>query len=182
MNFEFELPPFPEPPPPPPEPPLEPVALVSVVTATGEVEAPENAPEREFRAAWRLEGAVITLDVEAMKGIAKKRITEWRERELVKPILLDGVSFEADPQSVSLIDRATQLAEKVEGRGHTFETEWSDSQGRGVTMNRKKIDDLGIAIGVRTSELHVAARRLKEQIDAARTEAEIRAILATAEA
>jgi hypothetical protein len=136
-------------------------------------------PDREFRDAWCLEGKAVKLDVGRMKPLAKDKVTAWREAKLTAPLTLLGVTYSADQKSQDLIDRATQLAEKLEGNGATFETEWSDVQGNSVPMDRFKIDQLGIAIGVRTSQYHVAARAKKAEIDAAETEEAIRAVLAT---
>lgn len=152
-----------------------------IQTATGQIDAAAvqgALPDREFRDAWRLDGQVVSIDVDLMKPLAKDMVTAWREAANTAPIAVAGITYAADQASQDLVDRATQLAEKVEGAGRVWSTEWSDVNGAPVPMDKEKIDALGVAIGLRTGELHVAARAKKAAIDAATTEAEIRTVLA----
>ena len=135
--------------------------------------------DRKFRNAWRLEGDVITLDKELLKPIAVAKVNEWRDAQAQKEIVVGGVTYAADPFSTDMINRATQLAEKIENNGGVFETEWSDVNGKGVVMNRAKIDSIGVALGVRTSNLHMEARTKKNTITNATTVDEILAVLDT---
>jgi len=134
-------------------------------------------PSRDFRSAWKLEGSVISLDLELMKPIAREKVNAWRDAKIASPIEVDGVTYAAGEIDTSMVDRAVGLADKIEKNGGVFETEWSDVNGKGVPMNKAGIEALGIAIGVRTSAMHVAARRLKEQIDTATNVSQIEAVL-----
>lgn len=54
-----------------------------ISTPTGEIDASllESIPPRTFRNSWRLDGSVITIDMEAAREIHKGRMRAARERQ-----------------------------------------------------------------------------------------------------
>ncbi len=60
------------------EKPAQPKTLIA--TPSGEIDAAlvKNMPTREFRAAWRLDGEVIKIDLEAAREIHKTRLRAAR--------------------------------------------------------------------------------------------------------
>ncbi|WP_262027565.1 DUF4376 domain-containing protein [Microvirga sp. Mcv34] len=156
-----------------------------ISTPQGDIESGRvkgGLPDRAFRDAWKLEGQVVSLDVALMKPIASARVKAWRDAQISAPIEVGGVTYAADEKSIDLVDRATQLAGRMEKAGQTFETEWSDVNGNGVPMGSDEINALGIAIGVRTGQMHVLARQKVQAIEAATSADEIVAILAEIDA
>lgn len=92
-------------------------------------------------------------------------------------IVVGGYTFNADPESRSELFEKAMLAKLAADDGLPFSVAWDDANGAPVTLNANQTKAIIRAIDARADQLRATARSLRQQINAATTEAEVNAVV-----
>jgi hypothetical protein len=112
--------------------------------------------------------------IEALRMEAKTRISLRRDAAMSDNVLCHGRQWQADANSVDLLNKAISLA----GAGLPLPTVWRDADNGNMLINN--IDDLlaiAAAIQIQVQEAYAKSWALKEQVSAATTKEELDAIV-----
>lgn len=105
---------------------------------------------------------------------AKQKITEARNTAESQGFSAFGKVFDSDASSIQRISLAVQAAQAV---GESFSIEWTCQDNSTITLDYSMMQALPAFMAQAGNALHVKARALKDQIDAAETLEEIEAIV-----
>lgn len=114
------------------------------------------------------------------RDLAGKKDAKWEEIKAAREaaefggFTWDGSTFDSDPLSQQRIAGAVQLA-SLDPTGFTIDWTLADNTFR--TLNAQEMTAVGVAMGQHVNAQHVKARILRQQIEAATTEAELDAIV-----
>lgn len=121
-------------------------------------------------------GVTVTHEEEPIENIKQRKILELkRQRDVaeVEPIEYSGHSFDYDDKARDRINAAI-IALSLQGEGASIDWTTADNQDVKVTANDLRM--IIAAVAVRSNALHVAYRKAKEQVEAARSKADIEKI------
>lgn len=121
-------------------------------------------------------GVTVTYEEEPIENVKQRKILELkRQRDTaeVEPIEYNGHSFDYDDKARDRINAAI-IALSLQGEGASIDWTTADNQDVKVTANDLRM--VIAAVAVRSNALHVAYRKAKEQVEAARSKADIEKI------
>ena len=135
-----------------------------------EVTAPAD---RRFRAAWQLDGSVITIDPDAAAEIANDVRLRWWAHQEQQPFEYDdgggAAQFQSDRDSADRIQGAIKMAELVEAAAPgSFSIDWVDLANVTHTLDFAGIQGLFLALATHTATCFAASQTKKAEIEAAR--------------
>lgn len=119
---------------------------------------------------------VIAIPASALEELKQAKITEFkniRDSEEVKPIEYNGNLFDYDDKSRDRINSAI-IALDVMGDGKTIE--WTLADNTNVTVTANDLRNIIANVAVRSNELHVKYRELKERVENCTTKKELDSI------
>lgn len=118
----------------------------------------------------------------SLEELQKSKIAELkaaRDTEEVEPIEYNGNLFDYDEKARDRIKDAITLLDMTDAAGvsDTNATiEWTTAENTDVLMTADDLRGVIAAVGVRSNALHVKCRKLKAQVETAKTAEEIEAI------
>lgn len=113
-------------------------------------------------------------DLGAIKTAAKSRLTVARDAAERAGFLAYGKTFDADSVSLQRISIAVQAAQAI---GESFTINWTCADNSTITLDYAQMLALPAIMAQAANTLHIKARSLKSQIDAATTLEEIEAVV-----
>lgn len=119
---------------------------------------------------WMLPDSAVV----GAKQLAKERITAARNIEEKDGFMAYGKVFDSDATSLQRISIAVQAAQVI---GEQFTIEWTCKDNSTITLDYAQTIALPLIMAQAANALHVKARALKAQIDAATTLEEINAVV-----
>lgn len=117
-------------------------------------------------------------------GLEAARVRQWamikQTREILsrKPIMVDGLTFQANAASVDEITREVQWLQIA---GSTT-TEWTLANDTRVQVTRAQLEAVIVAVGQRGQHLHQVSAELRAQLDAAASTEAVLAVVWPTEA
>lgn len=127
---------------------------------------------------WRVEAGELVAftppapDFNFHKQRAWQDFKQVRDAEELSPFTWNGMTFDADRVSQSRIQGAVQLAML----DPDFTVDWTLADNSVITLTGPEMMQVGGALGIHVTAAHVTARLVRDQIEAATTEAELAAI------
>lgn len=121
-------------------------------------------------------GVTVTHEEEPIENVKQRKILmlkRQRDTAEVEPIEYGGHSFDYDDKARDRINAAI-IALSLQGEGASIDWTTADNQDVKVTANDLRM--VIAAVAVRSNALHVAYRKAKEQVEAARSKADIEKI------
>ena len=118
--------------------------------------------------------AVFTAPVKTLEQLKADKINEFkfiRDNEEVKPIAYNGNSFDYDDKARDRINSAI-IALSITGQS----IEWTTADNTNVTVTADDLRGIVANVAVRSNELHVKYRELKEQVENCATKEELDSI------
>lgn len=115
---------------------------------------------------------VFSIDVARVS--AKQRITRARNAEESGGFTAYGKLFDSDEKAIQRISVGVQAAQVI---GAAFSTEWTCKDNSTITLDSTQMEALPVFMAMAANTLHVKARDLKAQIEAATTLEEIEAVV-----
>lgn len=109
-------------------------------------------------------GVTVMREEEPLEVIKQRKITELkyqRDKAEVEPIEYNGHSFDYDDKARDRINSAI-IALSITGQS----IEWTTSDNTNVTVTADDLRGVIAAVAMRSNELHVKYRELKEQVEA----------------
>ena len=109
----------------------------------------------------------VTHDEEPLEVIKQRKITELkyqRDKAEVEPINYNGHSFDYDDKARDRINAAI-IALDVSGQS----IEWTTADNTNVLVTADDLRGVIAAVAMRSNELHIKYRELKEQVEACTT-------------
>lgn len=119
-------------------------------------------------------GAVFTAPVKTLEQLKQDKINEFkniRDTEEVKPISYNGNLFDFDDKARDRINSAT-IALSITGQS----IEWTTADNTNVLVTANDMRGVVANVAVRSNELHVKYRELKEQVENCTTKEELDSI------
>lgn len=121
-------------------------------------------------------GAVL----DAAKKEMRRRINAERDLQEVMPFIYLGKRFDADERSVSRIMGAVQAAQAALAAGAPFSVDWVCADNTIVTLDAQQMIAIPAALAQRIYAIHLHARTLKAEVEAATSLDDLAAIDVTA--
>lgn len=118
--------------------------------------------------------------LDAAKKEMRRRINAERDLQEVKPFSYLGKRFDADERSVTRIMGAVQAAQAALAAGAPFSVDWVCADNTIVTLDAQQVIALPEALTQRVYAVHMHARALKADVDAAASLDDLAAIDITA--
>lgn len=97
----------------------------------------------------------------------RARINAERDRQETLPFTYLGKRFDADERSVSRIMGAVQAAQAALAAGAPFSVDWACADNTTLTLDAQQMLALQVALAQRVRAVHMHARALKADVDAA---------------
>lgn len=119
---------------------------------------------------WDDTAFVWNLDLSVAKQLGKERINAAREHAKTLGFPAYGKFFDSDAVSRENILIAVSAASVV---GAAWAIDWTTADNSVITLDYAQMMSLPVLMAQHGDALHIKARALKEQIDAATTQAEI---------
>ena len=119
-------------------------------------------------------GAVFTAPEKPLEQVKADKILEFksiRDNEEVQPIAYNGNLFDFDDKARDRINSAI-IALDITGQS----IEWTTADNTNVTVTADNLCGVIAAVVVRSNELHVKYRQLKEQVEACTTKEQLEKI------
>ena len=119
---------------------------------------------------------VVAIPAPALDELKAKKITEFkaiRDAEEVKPISYQGYRFDYDDKARDRINSAI-IALDVMGADSSIE--WTLADNTNVTVTADDLRGVIATVAVRSNELHVKYRELKERVENCATKEELDSI------
>ena len=110
--------------------------------------------------------------IDELKAQKLTKFKTIRDAEEVKPIAYNGNLFDFDEKARDRINSAI-IALSITGRS----IEWTTADNTNVTVTADDLRGVIAAVAVRSNELHVKYRQLKEQVEACTTKKELEKIV-----
>lgn len=145
--------------------------FIDVVT-----QEPVRMPERRPQCTvfdWGMKQWVDRRSLAEIKADKWAEIKAARLRAETLPIVVGGCSFDADLTSQQKIYGQVLRAQLA---GESWSIDWTLWDNTEVTLTAAQMVAVGVALGQRTAGIYATARTLREQIDAAPSQAELEAI------
>lgn len=120
-------------------------------------------------------GAVFTAPQKTLDELKSDKINEFksiRDTEEVKPIAYNGNLFDFDDKARDRINSAI-IALDITGQS----IEWTTADNTNVLVTADDLRGVIAAVAMRSNELHVKYRQLKEQVEACTTAEEVAEIV-----
>lgn len=121
-------------------------------------------------------GVTVTHEEEPIENIRARKILELkrlRDSKEVEPIEYNGHSFDYDEKARDRINAAI-IALSLQGADASID--WTTADNADVKVTANDLRMIIAAVAVRSNALHVAYRKAKEQVEAARSKADIEKI------
>lgn len=118
--------------------------------------------------------AVFTAPAKTLEQLKADKINKFksiRDTEEVKPIEYNGHSFDYDDKARDRINSAI-IALDIAGQS----IEWTTADNTNVTVTADDLRGVIAAVAMRSNELHVKYRKLKEQVEACTTKEQLEKI------
>lgn len=118
---------------------------------------------------------VVAIPAPALEELKAKKITEFksiRDAEEVKPIEYNDNLFDYDDKARDRINSAI-IALSITGQS----IEWTTANNTNVLVTADDLRCVVANVAVRSNELHVKYRQLKEQVEACKTKEELKKIV-----
>lgn len=136
-----------------------------------------DAPDDIFRGNW-------SWDVGAREwtpSIMRQQHSKWSAVKQLRDVKADKAPtpfgiVDSDDSSKIKITGLVSMAMLAKGAGAAFSEEFTMADNSVVTMDADMVIGLGVAVGQHISAVYARARALREDIDAATTQAELDAI------
>ena len=115
----------------------------------------------------KLENGVIVAIIPNLDELKVQKLTELkaiRDNEEVKPINYQGYSFDYDSKARDRISAAIIALDVSKGQ-----IAWTTADNTEVMVNADDLRGVIAAVAMRSNELHVKYRQLKEQVEACTT-------------
>ncbi len=116
--------------------------------------------------------AIPAPSLDELKQAKINELKTIRDTEEVKPIEYNGNSFDYDSKARDRISAAI-IALDITGQS----IEWTTADNTNVTVTAQDLRNIIAAVAIRSNELHVKYRNLKEQVLACNTAAEVAEIV-----
>lgn len=119
---------------------------------------------------------VVAIPAPALEELKAQKITEFkaiRDTKEVEPISYQGYRFDYDDKARDRINSAI-IALDVMGDGKTIE--WTLADNTNVTVTANDLRGVIANVAVRSNQLHVKYRELKERIEKCNTKEELDSI------
>lgn len=116
-------------------------------------------------------GAVFTAPAKTIEQLKQDKINEFkniRDTEEVKPISYNGNLFDFDDKARDRINSAI-IALSITGQS----IEWTTADNTNVSVTAGDLRGVVANVAMRSNELHVKYRQLKEQVEACTTKEEL---------
>lgn len=116
--------------------------------------------------------------IQEAKMSKKAEINSIRDKEELLPFEYLNKSFDADDKSIKRLSLAAQAAQAalLSGNSELFLITWTCADNTTIDLNAVQMVGILEAMLRRGNDLHVKARELKAQIDAATTAEEVEAV------
>ena len=117
---------------------------------------------------------VVAIPAPALDELKAQKLTEFkaiRDSEEVKPISYQGYNFDYDDKARDRISAAIIALDVSKGQ-----IAWTTADNTEVMVNADDLRDVIAAVALRSNELHVKYRQLKEQVEACKTKEEVEQI------
>lgn len=114
-------------------------------------------------------GVTVTHEEEPLEVIKQRKITELkyqRDKAEVAPIAYNGHSFDYDDKARDRINAAI-IALELQGEGASID--WTTADNADVKVTANDLRMVIAAVAVRSNDLHIKYRELKEQVEACTT-------------
>lgn len=121
-------------------------------------------------------GVTVTHEEEPIENVKQRKILELkRQRDAaeVEPVEYGGNSYDYDDKARDRISAAI-IALDVQGADASID--WTTADNKDVKVTANDLRMIIAAVAVRSNALHVAYRTAKEQVEAAGTADEVRAV------
>jgi hypothetical protein len=132
-----------------------------IETCTAIEPVPADAAAVGYLRAWK--------DLDTVKAVCRARINTTRDDKEAGVFPYLGHDFDCDPRSVQRINTAVQAAQAALAAGAPFAVEWTAADNVAVAMTAQDLMGMPVALAQYANTLHVTAKTLKAQIDAAAT-------------
>ena len=116
-------------------------------------------------------GAVFTAPVKTLEQLKQDKLLEFksiRDNEEVKPIAYNGNLFDFDDKARDRINSAI-IALDITGQS----IEWTTADNTNVAVTAQDLRNIIAAVALRSNDLHIKYRELKEQVLACSTVEEV---------
>lgn len=120
-------------------------------------------------------GAVFTAPAKTLEQLKQDKINEFktiRDSEEVKPIAYNGSLFDFDDKARDRINSAI-IALSITGQS----IEWTTADNTNVAVTAQDLRNIIAAVALRSNDLHIKYRELKEQVLACSTAEEVAEIV-----
>lgn len=117
---------------------------------------------------------VVAIPAPALDELKQAKITEFkaiRDAEEVKPIEYNGNLFDYDDKARDRISAAIIALDVSKSQ-----IAWTTADNTEVMLNADDLRGVVAAVALRSNELHVKYRQLKEQVEACKTKEEVEQI------
>lgn len=121
--------------------------------------------------------------IEPVESLDDAKVVQWatikaeRDRLEMSGVAYLGAVFDSDALSVQRIGIAVQAAQAAKSAGQPFSVDWTTADNTVVTLTAEEVIGLPLALAAYSNSLHVTARELRDQIEAAATVDEVKAIV-----
>lgn len=119
-------------------------------------------------------GAVFTAPAKTIEQLKQDKLLEFksiRDNEEVKPISYQGYRFDYDSKARDRINAAIIALDVSKGQ-----IAWTTADNTEVMVNADDLRGVIAAVAMRSNELHVKYRQLKEQVEACTTKEQLEKI------
>lgn len=114
-------------------------------------------------------GVTVVYEEEPLEALRQRKITELkyqRDTAEVAPIAYNGHSFDYDDKARDRINAAI-IALSLQGEGASID--WTTADNADVKVTANDLRMVIAAVAVRSNDLHIKYRELKEQVEACTT-------------
>lgn len=127
--------------------------------------------------AWDWSTKAWAFDLAAAKAGAWLHIKALRTAAITAPLVTEHGTFQCDPISRTNIVNAALRAQQREARGEVSDAGFTLADNTRPTFTVEQLTDVAMALGDREDQAYATAQALREQIEAATTQAELDAIV-----
>lgn len=132
----------------------------------------EMEVEQAYNGQWYVKGYAPTQPLEELKAQKLTELKTIRDTEEVKPIAYNGNSYDYDDKARDRINSAI-IALSITGQS----IEWTTADNTNVLVTADDLRGVVANVAVRSNDLHVKYRELKEQVEACESKEELEKIV-----
>ena len=131
----------------------------------------EMEVEQAYNGEWYIKGYAPTQSLDELKVYKINELKTTRDTEEVKPIEYNGNLFDFDDKARDRINSAI-IALSITGQS----IEWTTADNTNVLVTADDLRGVVANVAVRSNELHVKYRELKEHVESCTTKEELDSI------